>query len=549
MKLISYKRKHDTKNPASETQQIDDFIRNFLLRHHLKESLEAFNQEWYEIAQKKQIKIDEIDPIPEIYVDNQRLEENIDILQKDLENTRKAAESARSTWDKLKKEREYHKMHHHRVQQEKHKLNEDIDKMKNKHSDYEQKYQQLTTKYETAMKEKMIIKMECERLKARTDNIGKGINNMKNKLRDNGKIPIDEQELQKKEEAKKTTTKGAGIVQGTQSAGVTGTKKKSIKLTPIPTTEPSNPNLDANHDPFPTKNINLQKSYKGHMMSVGALAVHPRKPFLATGSDDLTWKIWGLANGELIMSGEGHKDWISCIEFNPNGTHLATASGDSSIKVWDFINVGCAATFKDHIHPVWSISYHYTGDFIISGSMDHSSKLLDIKCERSRATFRGHFDSVNSVKFLPYSNTFASGSADKTVALWDVRSGQCLQTFYGHNNAVNAIDVDAQGKSVYSCDSDGVVKVWDIRTSRLRSQIDLVQYSTNSIVVDRSGESIAVACEDGLVRMVSDNIDSGELKFESALKGHTDVVLAVAFENSTRTLISSGADTEYKLWS
>lgn len=199
MKLISYKRKHDSKNPANELQQVDDFIRNFLQRHHLHESLAAFNQEWYELAQKKLIKIDDVEPIPEVYLENQKLEDKIDDLQKDLENTRRAAESARSTWDKLKKEREFHKMHHHRVQQEKQKLNEDIDKMKNRHSDYEQKYQQLTTKYETAMKEKMIIKMERERLKARSENLGKSITSIKKKLRENNKVPIDEQEaLQKR---------------------------------------------------------------------------------------------------------------------------------------------------------------------------------------------------------------------------------------------------------------------------------------------------------------------------------------------------------------
>jgi hypothetical protein len=33
------------------------------------------------------------------------------------------AEKAKGTWDKLRKERDFHKMHHQRVQQEKKKLN------------------------------------------------------------------------------------------------------------------------------------------------------------------------------------------------------------------------------------------------------------------------------------------------------------------------------------------------------------------------------------------------------------------------------------------
>jgi len=50
----------------------------------------------------------------------------------------------------------------------------------------------------------------------------------------------------------------------------------------------------------------------------------------------MTWKIWSLPRGELIMSGEGHNDWISDVAFHPLGTHLTTASGDCTIKLWDF---------------------------------------------------------------------------------------------------------------------------------------------------------------------------------------------------------------------
>jgi WD40 repeat protein len=100
---------------------------------------------------------------------------------------------------------------------------------------------------------------------------------------------------------------------------------------------------------FNAKSVVQYKSFKGHLMAVSALAMHPKKSIIATASDDLTWKIWTIPNGELIMSGEGHKEWISGIDFHPRGTHLATSSGDSTVKIWDFINASCMHTFKDHI--------------------------------------------------------------------------------------------------------------------------------------------------------------------------------------------------------
>lgn len=84
------------------------------------------------------------------------------------------------------------------------------------------------------------------------------------------------------------------------------------------------------------------------MMTISALAMHPKKSILATASDDFTWKIWTLPAGELIMSGEGHKDWVSGVDFHPKGSHLVTCSGDCTVKVWDFINASCTNTFTDH---------------------------------------------------------------------------------------------------------------------------------------------------------------------------------------------------------
>jgi WD40 repeat protein len=48
-----------------------------------------------------------------------------------------------------------------------------------------------------------------------------------------------------------------------------------------------------------------------------SLRMHPKKPIVATSSDDATWKLWSLPTGELIMSGDGHKDWVSGIDFHP----------------------------------------------------------------------------------------------------------------------------------------------------------------------------------------------------------------------------------------
>ena len=405
-----------------------------------------FQQEWYEVAQKGKVNLDEVGRIPDVYIENQKLEERIQKLQKDLNEARRVAEKAKGTWDQLKREKQHHRMHHKRVLNEKKALNEDINKLKNLHTLYEQKYQELSTKYEAAMKEKMLVKMDRDRLLTKTEVLNQTIKSMQEKYDKNKDVDGQggDQKGAKDEDGKKSVKKSGTKFDAKGAGAGKTTRKNPRKFTPIPSNDKPNPYLTTSFDPFPTKNVSMTKSFKGHLMPISAIAVHPRKSFIATASDDLTWKIWGIPNGELIMSGEGHKDWVSGIDFDPNGTRLATCSGDSMVKVWDFVKVKCAATFKDHIHPVWSISYHHTGNFIVTGSMDHSSKLLDVKAQKSRNTFRGHVDSVNKVKFLPFSNCFASASADKTLSLWDIRSGLCVQTFYGHLNSVNSLDINCR---------------------------------------------------------------------------------------------------------
>jgi hypothetical protein len=71
---------------------------------------------------------------------------------------------ARSTYDRLRKERDFHKMHHKRVVQEKDKLITDMKRTKKHYDNYEPTLKQLQVKYEAAVKEKTLAKLDRDRL-------------------------------------------------------------------------------------------------------------------------------------------------------------------------------------------------------------------------------------------------------------------------------------------------------------------------------------------------------------------------------------------------
>jgi WD40 repeat protein len=157
-----------------------------------------------------------------------------------------------------------------------------------------------------------------------------------------------------------------------------------VRANQVPTTptlnqdsKPVAPKLDR----YPTANIEKLNSLgqiQAHDGPISALKFHPRKPILATVSDDCTWKLWSFPQGELILSGTGHQGWISDCDFHPKGHQLATSSGDGTVKIWDFAKGVAVSTIADHNQPVWSVGFDELGQRLATGSMDTTIKLFDL---------------------------------------------------------------------------------------------------------------------------------------------------------------------------
>eukprot|EP00474_Spongospora_subterranea_P005450 CRZ05908.1 hypothetical protein [Spongospora subterranea] len=510
--------------PTITAPVVDDFFRNFLLHNQFHATLTTFQDEYYERQQKNPGKTIDIGLIPDVYRENQYLGKQLDQSRQDLEKAKQQAHLARSTWDKLKKERDFHRLHHRRVVQEKNKLANDMKRLRKHYSSFEPTIKLLKDKYENIMKEKMMMKIERDRLLAQIETLKIQVNSLeKGDVEREDGDPIE---------------KDKGNI-GLSVNNDTPYPPDRFNVQQLATTEST--------DPPNVHKFTLQKTFSGHTMAISCVANHPHKPIVATVSDDRSWKLWSIPNGDLIMSGEGHRDWIASCSFHPVGGLLATASGDGTVKIWDLINPACRSTFSDHSQAVWGCAFHSTGDFLISCSIDHSSKLWDIHSERCRHTFRGHVDSVNSIAFQSWSNSFATGSGDKTVSLWDIRSGLCVQTFFGHGNAVNHVAFNLSGELIVSSDADGIVKVWDIRAVREKIQISCSNHGTsvNQSIFDRTGTVIVSANDDHSVRIAS-IVDGSEL---GVLAGHDGSVQSIAFDSTGSTLISGASDNTFRLWS
>ena len=146
---------------------VDDFVRNFMIKAGLKRSLDAFNTEWYELQSKGKLPAELASAVPDIYLRNEELDLQARQLREQVDKMREVAGRAQSTWDKFRKERDFHRMHHKRVVQEKNKLIDDLKRLRNHLRSYEPTIEELKRRHEVAMKEKMLIRLERDRLKAK----------------------------------------------------------------------------------------------------------------------------------------------------------------------------------------------------------------------------------------------------------------------------------------------------------------------------------------------------------------------------------------------
>lgn len=118
--------------------------------------------------------------VPDAYQRNQYLTNEVKRLKGEVELFKNSAHKTKDDYTKLLKERDYHRMHHRRVVQEKNSLITDLKRLKRHYKSYEPTLLQLKSKYELAMKEKMLAKLERDRAVGQVTGLQATLRNLEN---------------------------------------------------------------------------------------------------------------------------------------------------------------------------------------------------------------------------------------------------------------------------------------------------------------------------------------------------------------------------------
>jgi coatomer subunit beta' len=172
------------------------------------------------------------------------------------------------------------------------------------------------------------------------------------------------------------------------------------------------------------KDFSLLQLYEGHAHYVMMVRFNPRDSnTFASASLDRSIKVWGITAGTPHFSLEGgtngHERGVNCIDYYPGGDkpYLLSGSDDRTIKVWDYQTKACLQTLKGHTHNISSVCFHPRLPLVISACEDGTVRLWHSTTYRPESTLNYGMERAWAVAVTKDANKLAVGYDEGTVVL------------------------------------------------------------------------------------------------------------------------------------
>lgn len=109
-----------------------------------------------------------------------------------------------------------------------------------------------------------------------------------------------------------------------------------------------------------------------------AIAFHPNGNYIATGSTDLTVRLWDVTSGKLLRVFIDCHLPVNCVSFSPDGKYLAAAGEESKIRIFDLAAGSQLTELKDHSATINSIVWSANGTKMASCCADGSMRVYTV---------------------------------------------------------------------------------------------------------------------------------------------------------------------------
>jgi eukaryotic-like serine/threonine-protein kinase len=265
--------------------------------------------------------------------------------------------------------------------------------------------------------------------------------------------------------------------------------------------------------------------------------------------------LWDAATGwkPRTFGGPAANFFSNVIALSPDGQVFATRSKadapgrpSKELTTWDAVTGKLLRTGPEK-REAWTcdgaLTFSPDGKKLLWGDHDTAVNLWDLETGEVR-TFKGHKAYYSGVEFDPRGRWIASASHDGTVKLWDVESRQEVHTL-PNLGFTSDVDFSPDGRYLAAGTASGA-RMWDLTSPKHPREIELRgqrNAKTASVSFSRDGRYLA-AGSSSTVRLWE--VESGEAR--ATLKGHSNLVMGVAFLDGGRMLASGSEDRTVKLW-
>ena len=240
---------------------------------------------------------------------------------------------------------------------------------------------------------------------------------------------------------------------------------------------------------------------KEHKNSVNTISISADGKFLATGSTDLTAKLWNLPEGELSSTFKGHKKTVSTVKISPKNKFLATGSYDGKVKLWNLESQEEIITINAYDRNVSSLAFFPDAKTLMTTGLGESLYLWEIPSGKLKKEIKGYQVVIPAITI---------SSDFKYIATCDIKSLKILtpdtmditQTFelpqgYSHNLAFST------NNEIIAATSDHKIQIFDIKHSELVKSIDLKPKGIYGITYSPDGKLLAMGSADKKIRIWS----------------------------------------------
>lgn len=273
---------------------------------------------------------------------------------------------------------------------------------------------------------------------------------------------------------------------------------------------------------------------------------------IVSGSKDRSVRVWQYTPGQAAMRCvglcTGHTDSVESVAVAPLGTQFASASWDSTIKLWDITNADSALPAEaDAAASSAAAAPSAKKARKSSAAAAASSSVAPIPAFAPLSTLSGHLGAVTSLVF-PHPAALYSGGMDHTLRQWDLGASggpTATRTWFG-TKVVNALDFSLAANVLASAHNDGVIRVWDPRVHHASKESMKLALKSHKLWVTslrfnpQQTHHLASASLDHTVKLW--DLRAALPLF--TLRGHTDKVFGIDWDQAGENLFSGGADNQ-----